>query len=281
MKQIVITGGNSGIGLETARILARKGHRVTLTVRSEEKGQKALKEIHDTETDPKVDYVLLDLSDFRSMKNAAAELQAACPYLDVLIHNAGYFQSAPRKNEAGIELTLMVNHIAPFYLTHLLLPILVKSTESRVICVNSDSHFQASFDADNLNLDRRFHGLRAYARSKLANVLFTYEFERRNVYDHLSVYALHPGLVNTDIGAKHTNFFQRLIWNLRSRSGLTPREGADTSVYLATEDKENLTSGAYWHNRQRKPSSKASYHTEYARILWEKSKEWCDIDSYF
>lgn len=281
MKEIVITGGNTGIGLETARELAGIGHRVTITVRNVEKGEKALDDILEKHPDARVSYVLADLSDFDSMREAAVNIREACPYLDVLIHNAGYFQSAPHKNNAGIELTFMVNHIAPFYLTHLLLPELAKSMDSRIICVNSDSHYQASFDADNLNLDGKFHGLRAYARSKLANVLFTNEFERRNTYEHLSIYAVHPGLVNTDIGAKHTNFFHRLIWNLRSRSGKTPAEGADTSIYLATEDREKLTSGTYWDNRKMKRSSKTSYNEEDARVLWERSMELCGVSQYF
>ncbi len=281
MKEIVITGGNTGIGFETARELAGMGHRVAITVRSDEKGQKALNRILKKHPDALMTYVVADLSDFDSMREAAAKIGEACPYLDVLIHNAGFFQSTPHKNEAGIELTFMVNHVAPFYLTHLLLPELAKSMESRVICVNSDSHYQASFDADNLNLDRKFHGLRAYARSKLANVLFTYEFERRNTYEQLSIFAVHPGLVNTDIGAKHTSFIHRLIWNLRSRSGKTPAEGAETSIYLATEDREKLTSGTYWDNREMKRSSKASYNEEDARVLWEKSMEICGLKSYF
>lgn len=281
MKEIVITGGNTGIGLASARKLAEMGHRVTITVRSDEKGQKALDQIRGDAPDARANYVVADISEFDSMETAAAKIRAACPCLDVLIHNAGYFQSAAHKNESGIELTFMINHIAPFYLTHLLLPALANSMEGRVICVNSDSHYQASFDEDNLNLDRKFHGLRAYARSKLANVLFTKEFERRNTYDHLSIYAVHPGLVNTDIGAKHTNFFQRLIWNLRSRSGKTPEEGADTSVYLATEDRDQLKSGKYWDKRKMKRSSKASYNEADARVLWEKSMELCGIDAYF
>lgn len=281
MKEIVITGGNAGIGYETAKELVRQGHRITVTVRSHEKGQDAVQRIRKAFKSADISFVVVDLSNFDSIRTGVKEIKARCPHLDVLIHNAGTFYSARHENEAGIELTFMVNHIAPFYLTHLLLPELVRSPESRIVNVNSDSHFQAIFDAENLNLNRKYHGLRAYGRSKLANVLFTYEFERRNPYEHISIYGVQPGLVNTDIGAKNTGFFQRLIWNLHSRTGKTPEEGADTSIFLATEDRKNLTSGAYWDNRQMKRTSKATYNEGSARILWEKTMEMCGMESYF
>lgn len=281
MKEIVITGGNAGIGYATARELARLGHRITMTVRSEEKGQRAVERIMEEDESADVSFVVTDLSNFGSIRSAAAEIQDRCSHIDVLIQNAGTFHSVRKENDAGIELTFMVNHVAPFYLTHLLLPELTRSSDSRIINVNSDSHFQTSFDADNLNLERKYHGLRAYGRSKLANILFTYEFERRNPYKQITIYGVHPGLVNTDIGAKNTAFFHRLFWNLHSRTGKTPAEGADTSIFLATENLKNLTSGAYWDKRQMKRSSRDSYNTEYARILWEKTMKLSGLESYF
>ncbi len=281
MKEIVITGGNAGIGYETAKKLANLGHRITITVRSEEKGQRAVQSIREEDEYADVSFVVADLSNFESIRSAAIEIQARCPHIDVLIQNAGTFHSVRQENDAGIELTFMVNHVAPFYLTHLLLPELIRSPESRIININSDSHFQASFDADNFNLDRKYHGLRAYGRSKLANVLFIYEFERRNPHRQITIYGVHPGLVNTDIGAKNTGLFHRWLWNLHSRTGKTPAEGADTSIFLATEDRGNLISGAYWDKRQMKRSSKDSYNEEYARILWNKTMEMCGLGSYF
>lgn len=281
MKQMVITGGNAGIGFETARALVSGGHRVIIVVRDADKGQDAMHRIRAEHPEGNISMVRANLTDFDSIHQAADHILEDTPVIDVLIHNAGTFQGHQIKNGEGIELTFMVNHLAPFYLSHLLLPGLASSEESRLINVNSDSHFLASFDPGNLNLDHRYQGLRAYSRSKLANIYFTYEFERRNPFAQLSTYVLHPGLVNTDIGAKNGKYFERLIWNWRSRSGKTPAEGADTSIYLATEDRDKLTSGLYWDHRRPRKSSKLSYHLENARILWEKSMTLCGLENYF
>lgn len=277
MKQIVVTGGNTGIGYETVRELARMNHRVVFTTRSKDRGEVAIARLRQDYPGAKVDLVEADLADFGSMSAAAAAIYEKMPCIDVVIHNAGTFHSRRLTNAAGIELTFMVNHVAPFYLTHELLPGLKKADSGRIINVNSDSHFMASFDVHNLNLDRRYQGLRAYCRSKLANVYFTYEFERRNPFPQLSVFAVHPGLVNTDIGAKDASFFHRMVWNWRSRGGKTPREGAETSIFLASED-QVLKSGRYWDNCREKKSSKRSYDQGNAALLWDKTAELCGID---
>lgn len=280
-KEILITGGNAGIGFETAKALAKRGHRLTLLVRNKENGDEAVKLIKEQTNNTFVDCIEADLSSFSSIRSAAEIINNKLHCIDVLIHNAGTFYSNRTVNDAGIERTFMVNHLAIFYLTHLLFPLLSRSSESRIINVNSDSHFQASFDPGNLQLDRGYHGLKAYARSKLANVLFTYEFQRQNPRRNISVFALHPGLVNTGIGEKHTSFFHRLIWKIRSRSGKSPEEGAVTSIFLASENRENITSGVYWDNCKIKKSSKASYDKENAQKLWEASTTLCGIEDYF
>lgn len=281
-KQIVLTGGNAGIGYETAKGLAACGHDIIITVRSTVKGEEAVERIKADCENAKVTFVVVDLSDFASIRNGAHEIGEKMSRIDVLIHNAGTFQSSHHVNDAGIEMTFMVNHIAPFYMTQLLLPLLKASDENRIVNMNSDSHYQASFDSDNLNLDRKYNGIRAYARSKLANLLFTYEFERQNPHNHISIYGVHPGLINTDIGAKDASFIHRLLWNLYSAiRGKTPAEGADTSIYLAVEQREQLTSGTYWDDRMIRKSSRVSYNEQHARILWEKSMAICGLHTYF
>jgi NAD(P)-dependent dehydrogenase (short-subunit alcohol dehydrogenase family) len=280
-KQIVITGGNAGIGYEIAKSLARGGHKVNIIVRNKKKGEESVNRIRNECNGAEISYTFADLTNFDSIRAAAAELNQKWGRIDVLIHNAGTFYSKRQKNSEGVELTFMVNHVAPFYLTHLLLPSLIRKGESRIINVNSDSHYQAKFEAENLQLDHHYTGLKAYARSKLANVLFTYEFDRMNPFDQLSIFAVHPGLVKTDIGKKHTYWLHGLIWKVFSRNGLSPAQGADTPAYLALADSEELISGRYWKLRKIKKSSKASYDLESARTLWEKTMEICGLETYF
>jgi len=134
---------------------------------------------------------------------------------------------------------------------------------------------------EDLSLENGYHGLRSYAQSKLANILFTYELEKRKIHDHITVNAVQPGLVKTDIGIKNTNWLHASAWKLRRYFGVTPEKGADTSVYLATSPEVQRISGKYWANKRPKTSSKRSYRDEDASMLWESSEKMCGISDYF
>ena len=283
-KTTLITGATGGIGLATATELARRGHAVIVHGRSRAKCEAALQTIGEEVPEADLRFVIADLAVLDDLHRMAEEVRILAPRLDVLINNAGVWNSHQEFTAEGTEKTLAVNHLAPFLLTHLLLPALRAARDPRVIVVASDSHKQIKgMFFDNLNLDGNYHGLRAYAQSKLANVLFCYEFERRRGGKDPAVFAVQPGLVQTDIGLKGNTWLHRLAWRVRRRmSGhKTPAEGAATSVYLADEPGVSDQSGLYWDDCQPKKTYSSSYDRDEARILWETSLEMTGLDRYF
>ena len=283
-KTCIITGANAGIGYETAMALAEKGARIIMICRNPQKGQEALAAIRAQSGSDRHELYVADLASQQEIRRAAQAILRAHPVIDVFIHNAGTWISRLTHTAEGHETVFAVNHLAGFLLTHLLYPHLRKAPDARIIHVSSDSHFQIGrIHFDDLSLSRRYHGLRSYAQSKLAQVMFTYEFEGRKPDPHVSVHAVQPGLVHTDIGLKHTSWFHSLAWKARRGwwKSLTPAEGAQTPVYLASEPEGQSISGKYWDKCRPKPSSKASYNEADAARLWQVSMEMCGIRDFF
>jgi NAD(P)-dependent dehydrogenase (short-subunit alcohol dehydrogenase family) len=280
-KVCLITGSSAGIGFETALALARKGATVITVARNTEKVKQAIDEIVKDTGNDRIDGFDIDLSSQKYIRKRAAEIVGKYPVIDVLINNAGTWYSRLSYTEDNIEMQFAVNHLAYFLLTHELLPALVKSDDPRIINVASDSHFHGKMHFNDINLTQKYHGLRAYAQSKLANVLFTYEFERRKPLQKFSVNCVQPGLVKTNIGLKHTISFHGLAWKIRRLSGVSPAEGAATSIYLASSDEVKGISGKYWDKMKIKKSSRNSLVKEDAARLWLLSERLCDIDEYF
>jgi NAD(P)-dependent dehydrogenase (short-subunit alcohol dehydrogenase family) len=280
-KICLITGANSGIGFETAKSLCAKGAHVLLWCRSEEKAKQALAKIKAEYPDAKADIIISDLSSQKEIRKTCAEILEKYTHLDVLINNAGSWFSDFKLTPEGIEGQWAINHLAPFLLTHLMLPALQKSTDPRVITVSSDSHYHGNIHFNDVNLTQNYHGIRAYAQSKLANVLFTQEFERRKGKLPVTICAVQPGLVKTDIGLKNTISFHGLMWKIRRLGGVSPKKGAETSVYLASEAGVKGISGKYWDRcKPKKPSKKTENISEAAK-LWELSMDMCGIQNYF
>lgn len=281
---VLITGANTGIGLATARALAAKNFRVLIVCRTDAKAE-ITRDLLIRETGNRlIEPYAADLSSQTQIRRLASQVKQRYSELDVLINNAGIWNSKLEYTVDGVEMVLAVNHLAYFLLSHLLYPLLEASPDGRIVNVSSDSHFQIKgLFFDDLYLTRRYHGLRSYAQSKLANLLFTYEFERRKSNSQISIHAVQPGLVQTDIGLKHTSWLHALAWRVRRQmSGRkSPEEGAATSIFLASTDSLAGRSGLYWDDCQPKPSSKASYDEEAATRLWEESCRLCHIDSYF
>jgi retinol dehydrogenase-12 len=280
-KVCLVTGANAGIGFETAKSLCAKGATIVLVCRSAEKAKKAAAEIKKEVPDARTDYAIADLSSQKQVRDLAENMLSRYDKIDVLINNAGSWFSDFELTEDGVERQWAINHLSPFLLTHLLLPSLRKAQDPRIINVSSDSHFHGKIHFKDVNLRNNYHGLRAYAQSKLANVLFTFEFDRRKASDHISINAVQPGLVKTDIGLKHTISFHGLMWKLRRLTGVSPAKGAATSIYLASSEEARGISGKYWEKCKPKAASKNAYDTEDAARLWVLSQEMCGISDFF
>ncbi len=283
-KNILVTGANAGIGYETAKQLAADGHHVLLHARNPEKAQQAKTQILDKHPEAHITPVSADLGQLSEIAQMAKVIQEQLPHLDVLVNNAGVWNSMLELSEEGVEKTLAINHLAYFYLGHLLYPLLAKAPQGgRLVCVASDSHQQIKgMFWENLNLTNNYHGLRSYAQSKLANVLFVYEFARR-CPAHVASYAIQPGLVQTDIGLKGNTWLHRLAWKVRRqmKGHKTPAQGAATSIFLATQPDVQNQTGLYWDNCQPKKSYSSSNDEEEARRLWQWSCEVCGIKDFF
>lgn len=280
-KICLITGANAGIGFETAKALAAKGFKVILVCRTKEKALMAMEKIQADQAKADLDYAIADLSSQADIKTIAKNILSRYPILDVLINNAGSWYSDMQLTADGIERQWAINHLAPFLLSHLLLPLLAKANDPRIITVSSDSHFHGKIHFEDVNLTNNYHGLRAYAQSKLANVLFTKAFERLKPDKNIAIYAVQPGLVKTDIGLKHTFSFHGLMWKLRRLTGKTPAQGAATSIFLASDKGVKGISGKYWDKCKPKSSSKKANSIPDADRLWTLSCEQCGIANYF
>jgi retinol dehydrogenase-12 len=266
----LITGGNTGIGLATATALAGDGGQVVIACRSADKGTAAAERIRARTGNPAVRSLVCDLASLASVRRTVDELLALGEPVHVLVNNAGVAGSRGRTAD-GFELAFGVNHLAHFALTTGLLPLLQAGAPARVVTVASDAHYQAKgVDFDRLRRPTAsFSGLREYAVSKLCNVLFTQELARREAGTSVTSYALHPGVVASDI-------WRRVPWPVRGlmmRRMLTPEQGAATSVYCATAPELAAQSGRYYDNcREREPNPVAT--PELAAELWRRSAAW-------
>lgn len=279
-KTIVITGATSGLGLASARDLAGAGHTVLLLARDPVKCDRVKSELQQAGNQNVHSYPI-DLGKFEEVRTAGKRIVQDFGVVDVLLNNAGIWNSKRLLNEQGIEQVFAVNHLAYFLLTHQLYPSLAQSRNARIVNVGSDSHFHGKLHFDDLTLKSNYHGLRSYAQSKLANVMFTYELHRRKPEPHLDTNCVQPGLVKTDIGLKNTKWLHQLAWRFRRRSGVPSEEGAKTQVHLSASPEVKGMSGKYWGNLQPKRSSKRSYDREASAKLWEISCELCEISDFF
>ncbi|MEM6262027.1 MAG: SDR family oxidoreductase [Bacteroidota bacterium] len=273
-KRVLVTGANAGIGFETASALAGKGAEVWLLCRTEEKAQGAMARILAIHPDAQLFWLAADLSSQHQIAQAATAFRSERSHLDVLVNNAGAWFSKRGLSEDGIEMQWAINHMAYFLLAKLLLPSLEAAPEGRIINVGSDSHFNGKMPLEDVQFtNRTYSGLAAYAQSKLANVLFTYELARRLEGKPIVVNCLQPGLVFTNIGLKHTTPIHALAWKVRRSfwKSKTPAEGAETSIFLASSP-EATFSGKYVDLCKPKPSSDISYDEKLAKDLWTLSE---------
>jgi retinol dehydrogenase-12 len=269
-KTCVVTGATSGIGFEVARILAGAGARVVCVGRDDTRVAEACSAIMADTGNTAVCGRCADLSSLAEVRALAAGLRAAAGTIDVLVNNAGTFTPTRRESADGNEMQLAVNWLSGFVLTGLLMPSLCAARKARVVTVSSGSHFSGRIHWDDIQLRRRYRGLAAYDQSKLATVLFTYELARRlGPCSPVSAYAVDPGLVRTDIGKKGNGRLVGLVWKIRTRRGITPREAAAAVAFCAMDGSTDGKTGLYWKEGAALPSSRRSYDTGDAGRLWE------------
>lgn len=273
-KNILITGATAGIGLETAKQLAKKGANVYIVGRSKDKAETAVGEIKKYSGNANVFYFVADLSSQASIRTLAKEINGSINALDVLINNAGAVFQERQFSTDNIELTFATNHLNYFLLTHLLLDLLKQTPHARIVNVASDSHYKGRIDFDDLYMKSNYAGLKAYERAKLCNVLFTIELAERLKNTGITVNALHPGRVKTDIGSKNSGLLYTLGWAyFKTFSAISIEEGAKTSIYLASSDEVKGVSGRYFATCKEKEPSRYSKTEGLKEKLWAISAE--------
>ena len=271
-KTIVITGGNTGIGKESAVDLARRGARVIIGCRNLQKGKEALKEIKERSGNSNVFLEELDLASLKSVRSFADKILNLESRLDVLINNAGVLMCPYQKTKDGFEMQFGTNHLGHFLLTMLLLDRLKRSQPSRIINVSSVAHSWGSdkINFADINYEKSYDRWAAYYNSKLANVLFTRELSKRLEGTHVTVNVLHPGVVTTEL-QRHMFFSSNLFYPIRWYLFKTAEQGAQTSIYCAVSEEMEGVSGKYLQDCAIVEESKGAQDDDEAKKLWDLS----------
>jgi retinol dehydrogenase 14 len=271
-RTVLVTGGTGGIGKATALGLALLGAHVAVTGRDAVRTGEAAREIRAVTGAP-VDAFVADLSAQDDVRRLAEEALDRLDRLDVLVNNVGGYWNTRHVTADGLERTFAVNHLAPFLLTHLLLPRLRHAGSARVVTVSSNAQAMGRIDVEDLMGSRSYSGARAYNQSKLANVLFTYELARRLRGTGVTANALHPGVVRTSFGSDDPGRLQRVAVPLLRPFMRTPEQGAATSVLLASSPALEQVTGRFFVDGRPRRSSPRSYDEATATRLWDVSSE--------
>jgi len=273
-KTILITGANSGIGKVAATHLAEMNAQVVMLCRNRERAEEARNEIIHQTGNTNIFILLADLSDQKQIFGVAREFCRMFEHLDILINNAGIIDHGRTLTPDGLERTFAVNHLGAFLLTNLLREPLENATSARIITVSSEAHKFADLDIDDLQLERGYYPLKAYANSKLCNVLFTKALDKRlrRTASNITANCLHPGAVATTFGDKGSIWF-RLIWLLSKPFLISPEDGAKTILHLATDESVANVSGEYFKECKISNVSNSASNEHLAEELWERSAE--------
>jgi NAD(P)-dependent dehydrogenase (short-subunit alcohol dehydrogenase family) len=264
----IVTGATSGIGRATAQGLAQQGATVVIVGRDRDRAAATVDHIRRETGNPAVEFMLADLSAQDQVRRLAGQIQDRYERLHILVNNAGCFYRKRRLSADGIEMTWAVNLLSPFLLTNLLLDTLKAGAPARIVNVSSDMQRMARLDFEDLEAERRYSGMRAYGQSKLALLLFTYELARRLEGTGVTANAVHPGFVDTNIGQDYGWPYQ-LVRPLLKFWALSPEEGAQTSLHVASSPELADVSGKYFKDNEPAPSAPVSYDSAAARRLWQ------------
>lgn len=274
-KRILITGATNGIGMQAALELAKMGADVVIVGRDANKTRQVRNDLQTQSGNSRIDILVADLSSMDEIRRLAAEFREKHDRLHVLLNNAGAVFSDYQQSADGYEMTFALNHISYFLLTHLLLDMLIQSSqeqgEARIINVSSSAHRNATLRLGGLRNESGYSFMNSYGASKLMNVQFTYEMARRLADSTVVVNAVHPGLVATGFGHNTGGLWSGLIKIAQKLFAISPQRGAETLVYLAASPEVTGISGKYWNEKQQKRSSDNSYDREQQKRLWEFS----------
>ena len=269
----LVTGANAGIGKQTALELAQMGATVVLVARDPQRGEAARAAIVTASGNPRVDLLQADFSSPALIRTMTEAFKARYDRLDVLVNNAGVYLTQRQETADGLEMTFAVNHLGYFMTTLLLWDSLLAARSARVINLSSDAHRQAKLNFDDLQNKRKYAGFRAYGQSKLANVLFTYELDRRRDDAPITINAVHPGFVASNFGRNNRGVVGLFMTRLVPLFAKTVVEGAATSVYLASSPEVAGVSGQYFTNCRAVKSAPQSYDRAAAERLWTISEK--------
>lgn len=267
MRTVLITGSTDGIGKQTALELARAGQRVIVHGRTRPKVDAAVAWLRDQVPAGQIEGVSFDLGSLASVRRGAAEVIEKAGELSVLINNAGIFANERAVTDDGIELTFAVNHVGPFLLTHLLLPLLDQGAPARIINVASIAHVRGHLALDDLSMQKGFTPYAAYAASKLANVMHAMSLAERHPPSRVAAYSLHPGVVETKL----------LREGFGPVRGISTEDGARTSVMLASSAEVDAPSGSYFSEGVLTPVASAALDDDARAALWVASERLAGI----
>lgn len=273
-KTCLITGATDGIGKVTARELSAMGATVIIHGRNPAKTEQAVRDIQQTTGSDRIDSVLADFAELAQVRTLAAQITERYDRLDVLVNNAGLIMMRRTETADGFETMFGVNHLGPFLLTNLLLDLITASAPARIVNVASSAHLRGKLDFDDLQYTQNYNARQAYANSKLANVLFTYELARRLASTDVTVNALHPGVVGTNLAMNNLPGLLRPIgrWVFH-RFTISAEEGARTMIHLAASPEVEGITGKYFYQEKEHPSSPTSHDEAVQRHLWEVSAQ--------
>jgi retinol dehydrogenase-14 len=268
----LVTGASDGIGLHAARQIAEQGGHVVLVGRNPEKTAAAVERVRGAAPDATVDHYLCDFASQDSVRRLADAVLADHPRIDVLVNNAGTVYTHRTLTEDGIEATFAVNHLGGFLLTELLKDRILESSPARIVFTSSAGHYQGTLDFDDLGFEHDYGIMRAYSRSKLANVLYARYLARELEGRGVTANALHPGPVATRIWNGAPWFARPFLEVAKRLVMISPEEGGRTIAYLATSPEVTGSSGEYYEKNQPKRPSALARDDELGRRLYDESR---------
>lgn len=271
----IVTGANSGMGLATTTELARQGYRVIMACRSEKRGQQALQEALRQSGSNAIELMLCDLGSLDSIRHFAQTFRERYDTLDVLINNAGVVMVKRKETSDGFEQSIGINHLGHFLLTLLLMEPLKAAKQGRIVNVSSGAYKAGKIHFDDPHLHHRYNPIKSYAQSKLANVLFTRALAHKVADTRITVNCLHPGAVGTSIGVDRNTGFGTRIMALAAKLPffLSPEEGAQTAIYLATSPEVAAVTGRYFYQQKEQQLKAHATDDATAERFWTWSED--------